>query len=170
MAVPVLTTLPVVTGVPEIGDVLSCGSGSWTNTPTSYTYQWLANGVAISGATSATFTLLAAQNGDTISVAVVAVNGSGNSLVATTRQTAPVGTLSNITTSLQALITDATNAITAISSQTLTDDAVTPYITAAFTDLEGAQSNLAAYMQTLEVIPTATIDTAADESTPTVSD
>ncbi len=48
------------------GQVLTCNAGSWANTPTSYTYQWYRNGVAIGTPattvlTSSTYTLTAAD-------------------------------------------------------------------------------------------------------------
>jgi hypothetical protein len=38
---PVNTALPTITGTPQQGQTLTDSHGSWTNSPTSYTYQWL---------------------------------------------------------------------------------------------------------------------------------
>jgi hypothetical protein len=38
--VPVNTALPSILGTPALGETLTTVSGSWSNTPTSYTYQW----------------------------------------------------------------------------------------------------------------------------------
>ena len=40
---------------------LSCTTGTWTESPTSYAYQWKKDGVNISGATSNTLTLVNVQ-------------------------------------------------------------------------------------------------------------
>lgn len=37
---PVNTVLPVISGTPVPGNVLSTTTGTWTNSPTGYTYQW----------------------------------------------------------------------------------------------------------------------------------
>jgi hypothetical protein len=37
---PVNTVAPVVTGTPTQGQTLTTDDGTWTNTPTGYTYQW----------------------------------------------------------------------------------------------------------------------------------
>ena len=38
--VPVNTTLPVVSGSAQVGAIVSASTGTWSNTPTSYGYQW----------------------------------------------------------------------------------------------------------------------------------
>ena len=73
-SVPVATTAPVVTGGKLVGDTLSCTTGTWTHSPTSYTYRWLRDGVAIGGATSSTYVRVAADIGPVIRGAVVGHN------------------------------------------------------------------------------------------------
>ncbi len=41
---PVNTALPVVTGNQEVGQTLTTTNGTWTNSPTSFTYQWKTGG------------------------------------------------------------------------------------------------------------------------------
>jgi 5'-nucleotidase len=65
-------TKPVITGTAKVGSQLSASAGTWTPTPGSVSYQWSAAGVEIGGATSATYTLTAAEAGKTITVAVTA--------------------------------------------------------------------------------------------------
>jgi hypothetical protein len=45
--VPVNTALPTIspTTTPQVGSVLTAANGSWTNSPTSFTYQWNISGV-----------------------------------------------------------------------------------------------------------------------------
>jgi hypothetical protein len=66
---PVNRTPPIVTGTGTVGQTLSCTTGTWLNSP-SFTYQWYAAGVAISGATAATRVLAAGESGKTVSCIV----------------------------------------------------------------------------------------------------
>jgi hypothetical protein len=53
---PANTVAPVISGSLTVGSLLTSTTGTWTNTPTSYAYQWQRDGVDIGGATSSTFT------------------------------------------------------------------------------------------------------------------
>jgi hypothetical protein len=96
---PVNTALPVISGTVQVGDVLTSSTGTWTNSPTSYSYQWKANGTAISGATASTYTLIASQVGDTITVTVTATNSKG-STPATSASVGPVTNGAPVNTAL----------------------------------------------------------------------
>lgn len=75
---PVLTVAPAITGTVEVGETLTCSSGTFTGDATiTYAYQWFAAGTAISGATSATYDLTSAELGDVIMCRVMATNNSG---------------------------------------------------------------------------------------------
>jgi hypothetical protein len=74
---PVNTALPVISGTTQDGSTLSTTDGSWTNSPTSFVYQWNRNGTAIGGATSNTYALVTADVGTTITCTVQAVNAHG---------------------------------------------------------------------------------------------
>ncbi len=63
------TPVPTITGTPKVGVELTVVPGTWDD-GTELTYQWLAGGSAISGATSETFTPGVAQAGAVITVAV----------------------------------------------------------------------------------------------------
>lgn len=69
---------PSITGTPREGETLTSSQGTWTNTPTSYAYQWYRNGVAIGSATSSTYDLVTADIGTLITVTVTASNGGGS--------------------------------------------------------------------------------------------
>ena len=94
-AAPTNTTLPSISGTTTQGQTLTGAKGSWTGTPTSYSYQWRdcdtsgANCTNISGATSSTYTVTSNEVGDTLRVVVSATN-SGGSTPATSSQTAIV--------------------------------------------------------------------------------
>ena len=77
---PSNTAPPSISGNTTQGQTLAESHGSWTNSPTSFTYQWErcdSSGrscSAIAGATSQTYTLTAADVGDTIRVEETASN------------------------------------------------------------------------------------------------
>jgi hypothetical protein len=83
-------TLPVITGTAQVGQTLSGSNGTWTNSPTGYSYHWYANGVAIGGATANTFLLTAAQVGTVITFQVTAHNAEGASSPAVSTATSAV--------------------------------------------------------------------------------
>ncbi|WP_179199928.1 hypothetical protein [Streptomyces sp. NRRL B-24572] len=87
---PKATTAPYVTGTVRVGRTLTLNRGAWTPAPTSYAYQWYANGRAISGATRTTFTLTSAQRGLKITVRVTAYRTGHAAGVAWTRSTGAV--------------------------------------------------------------------------------
>ena len=77
-AAPSNETPPAISGTDlEEGDVLTAFPGVWAGGPT-YTYQWKNAGVNISGATAATYTLVAGDAGDSITVTVTATNSAGS--------------------------------------------------------------------------------------------
>jgi len=85
---PVCSVNPAVTGTPTQGQTLTCSTGTWSKSP-SYSYQWLASGVVIDGATASTRVLAAGDVGKTMSCTVKATK-SGVSAVATSNSTAAV--------------------------------------------------------------------------------
>jgi hypothetical protein len=74
---PKRVTSPAITGVFEEGELLSVSTGTWTNSPSSFAYQWYRDGVAISGATSPTYTTTATDLDTVISCVVSATNANG---------------------------------------------------------------------------------------------
>jgi hypothetical protein len=87
--------LPTISGTAQQGASLSSSTGSWTNSPTGYAYQWRrcdsggANCASIGGATAATYTLGVDDVGRTLRVHVTASNAAG-SASATSNATAVV--------------------------------------------------------------------------------
>jgi hypothetical protein len=84
-AVPANLIAPTVSGKAQQGKTLTAASGSWSNNPTAYGYQWErcgpdgTNCVDIAGATAATYRAGASDVGATLVVEVVAVNAGGKS-------------------------------------------------------------------------------------------
>ena len=78
VALPVNTVAPAITGTATVGSTLSCTQGTWTNSPTSYTYQWMRNGVNISGATASSYVVVTADAGTSIRCTVTAINATAS--------------------------------------------------------------------------------------------
>lgn len=76
-AAPVSSTSPSVTGSLAVGETLTADPGVWSNAPTGYLYQWLANGSPIQGANGPNFSPATAQAGTSVGVIVTAVNARG---------------------------------------------------------------------------------------------
>jgi hypothetical protein len=70
---------PSILGAARVGTVLTATVGSWTHSPTSYSYQWRAGGIDIPGANSSTYLLTPAETGSAVTVAVTATNPGGES-------------------------------------------------------------------------------------------
>ena len=62
-------TVPTITGTPFVGATLTT-SPHWSPTPSTLTYQWKRNDVAISAATKSTYVVTSADAGQTLTVAV----------------------------------------------------------------------------------------------------
>ena len=81
---PVNTASPTISGITTFGQLLTTTNGTWSNTPTSYTYQWSRASTSggsysnISGAISSTYTLVAADVGQYLKATVTATNASGS--------------------------------------------------------------------------------------------
>lgn len=89
--VPVNAALPAISGTAQVGQTLTASNGTWTHTPTSYTYQWNSSaGGPISGATAATYVPVTGNIGNTLTVSVIARNSGGSSSPATSAATASV--------------------------------------------------------------------------------
>jgi hypothetical protein len=74
---------PVVVDVPFVSQsdgVVNCTMGNWRGEPTSYAYAWQKDGVAISGATSATYTVTADDAGHGLACVVTATNALGSTV------------------------------------------------------------------------------------------
>jgi hypothetical protein len=108
-AAPVNTALPTVSFPPGVGNILTPTQGSWSNSPTSFTYQWLncprdggaadgSNCVALGVDPTALPRLLEKDNlGEVWRTRVTATNASG-SASAVSPATQPVANLAlNIT-------------------------------------------------------------------------
>jgi predicted outer membrane repeat protein len=82
-SVPVQTAPPTISGTPLPGDTISCSTGTWSGSPTGYTYQWDRDGQPIPGATGATYTVQIGDEAQTLSCVVTASNQTGPGAPAT---------------------------------------------------------------------------------------
>ncbi len=83
---------PAISGSTQVGQTLSCSTGSWTGNPppSSFAYQWLRDGAAIAGATSSSYVVQAADQGHTLSCQVTASNSEGQLTVTSAGVAIPV--------------------------------------------------------------------------------
>ncbi len=92
---PANSAVPTISGTTTFGQTLTSTTGTWSNTPSSYGYQWSRSATSggsytnISGAINSTHTLVAADVGQYLKVTVTATNASG-SATATSVATAQI--------------------------------------------------------------------------------
>jgi hypothetical protein len=86
---PANTAVPAVAGTPAVGQVLTCSQGSWVDSPTSLTYHWLRNGVAIPNQTATTYKVQNVDSGEGVSCEVAASNAAGTSTSISSTLTIP---------------------------------------------------------------------------------
>ena len=83
-AAPVNTAPPTISGTTTVGQTLTAHEGTWSNSPTSYAYRWMrcntsgGSCVNVSNGTLKTYTLVGADAGHTMRVAVTATNADGS--------------------------------------------------------------------------------------------
>ena len=98
-AAPVNSAAPVISGSTRTGATLTTTDGSWSGSPTSYTYQWKRATAAsgsytnIPSATNSTYVLTDADIDKYIKVSVIATNGIGSSTAELSAATAVVSDL-----------------------------------------------------------------------------
>jgi hypothetical protein len=82
---PVNSAATAIAGPTAVGQTLTASDGTWLNDPIAYSYQWEdcdslgSNCTLLTGATSNSYTLAAADAGHSIRVIVTASNGGGSS-------------------------------------------------------------------------------------------
>lgn len=81
MAAPVNTVAPAITGTIEVGETLTCSTGTWTGGVQSYAYQWQRvndSTADISGATASTYVVVSQDTGHQLQCVVTATNNTGS--------------------------------------------------------------------------------------------
>jgi surface protein len=74
---PVNTVLPVISGTNTLGSVITTTNGTWTNSPSSFTYQWKRNATNV-GTNTPTYTLVLDDSNAAITCVVTAINIGGS--------------------------------------------------------------------------------------------
>ena len=75
---PVSIGAPRVSGAAKVGGTLACSPGAWTGDPApALTFAWLSDGVALDGATSASYGVRAGDRGHALGCRVTASNPAG---------------------------------------------------------------------------------------------
>jgi hypothetical protein len=86
-AAPVNTVAPAISGTPTVAQTLTASDGTWSNTPTSFAYQWLRcngggnNCANVANGTQKTYILVGADAAHTMRVRVTATNADGSNSV-----------------------------------------------------------------------------------------
>jgi len=76
-AVPIICGEPVISGTQQTGETLTATAACVKGTATVRTWQWYRNGVAITGATNATYVILGIDIGKTLTVRQTETNANG---------------------------------------------------------------------------------------------
>ncbi len=90
------TPVPVVSGGPRLGGVLTATSGSWAPAPVALEYQWLRNGATIGGATGVSYAPTIADVGAELSVRVTGSKAGYQTTSRTSLATTPVSDQSTL--------------------------------------------------------------------------
>jgi uncharacterized protein YkwD len=85
------TAKPTISGATTVGKKLTAKAGAWGPKGVTLSYQWLRDGAKIGGATASSYTLVAADRGARITVAVTGSAGGYANATATSVKTAKVG-------------------------------------------------------------------------------
>src|SRR6202011_5694527 len=92
---------PEISGSPQVGSMLSTSTGTWTNNPISFRYQWNNDGSPIAiGATTQSYSPVSADIGHYLTVTIIASGSTGASVPATSLPTAVVTGLAPVNTAL----------------------------------------------------------------------
>ncbi len=93
------TGQPTISGTPQVGQTLTADTANIVDqdglTNVSYSFQWIAGGTDIDGATSSTHTLTASEQGQTIQVRVTFTDDADNEETLTSEATEAVAAKSN---------------------------------------------------------------------------
>jgi hypothetical protein len=82
---PKNTAPPAISGIAGAHHTLACSQGSWSGSPTGFSYQWSRDGTPIQGATADTYAVQSSDEGLTLTCAVTASNSAGTGSAATSQ-------------------------------------------------------------------------------------
>ena len=88
------TGLPTISGTPQVDETLTADTSGISDndglTNVSYSYQWIAGGLDIAGATGSSYTLTSNEQGNTVRVRVTFTDDAGNAESLTSAETVTV--------------------------------------------------------------------------------
>ena len=141
-SIPTNSAVPAVSGIARTGETLDASTGSWTGSPSSYTYQWKRANTAdgtysnISSATSSTYVLTDDDINKYVKVSVIATNGIGSS-------TAELSAASSIVTDLpDSIVPTVTTSVSTATGFTFTISNYSASYTYVLTTSKGSVSRL----------------------------
>lgn len=83
-AAPANLSLPSITGLAKVGEIVTTSTGAWANDPAAYSYQWhRGDSEVITGATNSTYLLTEAEADIDVYCTVTATNAAGGASVNT---------------------------------------------------------------------------------------
>jgi hypothetical protein len=111
-AAPVNTTAPTISGTAKVGSTLTVSNGTWSNSPTNYTYQWQRCSSAtsctdIANAVGQTYVVRNADGGARIRADVTASNADGQATVHSDMTSAVASTGAPVNTARPSVTGDA---------------------------------------------------------------
>ncbi|MDY7557329.1 MULTISPECIES: cell wall-binding repeat-containing protein [unclassified Cryobacterium] len=89
-ATAVTSAIPTISGVPGVGLVLTALPGVWAPATVTFAYQWFVAGVAVAGATTATYTPVLGDVGKAVTVTITGSQTGLPSVAASSPATTPV--------------------------------------------------------------------------------
>jgi hypothetical protein len=89
------TSPPAISGKAAVGSTLTCSTGSWSQTPSSFAYAWLRDSGPIAGATSASYTVVAPDATHALSCKVTATAGGASTSATSASIAVPAPVLAN---------------------------------------------------------------------------
>jgi Polysaccharide lyase len=124
---PSNTSLPVISGTAQQGQQLAASAGSWSGTPTTYTYNWQrcdSGGLScasVSGATGTSYVLGSADVGSTMRVSVTASNSVGSATASSAATTVVTATSTATSTPSAPLLDLSATKMTCLWKTTISD-------------------------------------------------
>ncbi len=116
--VPANSVIPSISGTKRTGETLTASPGTWSESPTSYTYQWKRASTSggtytnISSATNSTYVLTDSDIGKYIKVSVIATNANGSSSAELSAATTAISDLPDSATPTASSITSTADGFT----------------------------------------------------------
>ena len=147
------TGLPTITGTPQVGETLTANASAIEDEDglenVSYTYQWIAGGTDIEGATGSSYELTSSEQGQTIQVRVTFTDDAENAETLTSAATEAVAAPPNREATGQPTITGTPQVGETLTADTsaiededgLEDVSYTYQWIAGGTDIDGATSS-----------------------------